>query len=93
MDASHVYAHARMHHVRIVERRNPHNPSQGKGCVAGEAARVRAWRDGHEPDDARRITDRRPPPRKGRDVYVYFDNDQGGHAPRDGARLRERARA
>ena len=23
MDASHVYAHARMHHVRIVERRNP----------------------------------------------------------------------
>lgn len=57
------------------------------------AARVRAWRDGHEPDDARRITDRRPPPRKGRDVYVYFDNDQGGHAPRDAARLRERVRA
>jgi uncharacterized protein YecE (DUF72 family) len=24
-----------------------------------------------------------------RDVYVYFNNDVGGHAPRDAARLRE----
>ena len=26
----------------------------------------------------------------GLDVYAYFNNDQGGHAPRDAARLRER---
>lgn len=53
------------------------------------ADRLRAWRDGDEPEDAVRITDRGPPRRRRRDVYVYFDNDQGGHAPRDAARLRE----
>ena len=52
------------------------------------ADRIRAWRDGGQPSDAHRFTDRTPPRRRGRDVYVYFDNDQGGHAPRDAARLR-----
>ncbi len=28
--------------------------------------------------------------RRGRDVYGYFNNDVGGHAPRDAVRLRER---
>jgi uncharacterized protein YecE (DUF72 family) len=27
--------------------------------------------------------------RSGRDVFVYFNNDRGGHAPRDAARLRQ----
>lgn len=54
------------------------------------AERIRRWRDGGEPDDARRITDRAPPRRKTRDVYVYFDNDARAHAPRDAMRLRER---
>jgi uncharacterized protein YecE (DUF72 family) len=27
--------------------------------------------------------------RSGKDVYVYFNNDREGHAPRDAARLRE----
>ncbi len=27
--------------------------------------------------------------RKGRDVFAYFNNDAGGHAPRDAMRLRE----
>lgn len=45
------------------------------------ADRVAAWAAGEEPADASRITDRRPPPRKGRDVYVYFDNDGRGLAP------------
>ncbi|MDX1691157.1 MAG: DUF72 domain-containing protein [Acidimicrobiia bacterium] len=35
------------------------------------------------------MTDRAPPRRRERDVYVYFDNDVGGHAPRDARRLRE----
>jgi uncharacterized protein YecE (DUF72 family) len=26
--------------------------------------------------------------RHGRDVYAYFNNDRGGHAPRDAVRLR-----
>jgi uncharacterized protein YecE (DUF72 family) len=25
----------------------------------------------------------------GRDVFVYFNNDTGGHAPRDAVRIRE----
>ncbi|HEU4915496.1 MAG TPA: DUF72 domain-containing protein [Acidimicrobiia bacterium] len=51
------------------------------------AARIERWSEGSEPEDASRITDLDPPPRKGRSVYVYFDNDSGGHAPRQAADL------
>jgi uncharacterized protein YecE (DUF72 family) len=51
------------------------------------AERIRTWRDGGLPRDSKRITDNKPPPRKTRDVYVYFDNDQQAHAPRDALRL------
>lgn len=61
----------------------------GDDALAGWAERLVRWRDGDEPDDARRITDRQPPDRMERDVYVYFNNDKGAHAPRDAARLRE----
>lgn len=54
------------------------------------AARIRAWSRGSEPEDARRVTDRAPPARKGRDVYVYFDNDAVGRAPRDALALCDR---
>lgn len=57
------------------------------------ADRVRRWRDGGEPADARRITDRAPPRRKSRDVYVYFDNDALAHAPRDAMGLKARLAA
>lgn len=51
------------------------------------ADRIRLWASGTEPPDARRITDRPPPRRKTRDVYVYFDNDQQAHAPQDARAL------
>jgi uncharacterized protein YecE (DUF72 family) len=51
------------------------------------ARKIRAWSEGSEPEDAWRITARQPPQRKHRDVYVYFDNDSGGHAPRNAAEL------
>ncbi len=54
------------------------------------AGRIRSWRRGRQPADARTITDRKPPPRKARDIYVYFDNDQHAHAPRDAQRLAQR---
>ena len=54
------------------------------------ARKVPTWATGDEPEDAARITDREPPPRKGRDVYVYFDNDAEGRAPHDARRLAER---
>jgi uncharacterized protein YecE (DUF72 family) len=47
------------------------------------AERIRTWAGGAEPADAARITDRKPPRRKSRDAYVYFDNDGHAHAPRN----------
>jgi uncharacterized protein YecE (DUF72 family) len=52
--------------------------------------RIERWLNAEEPDDARRITDRKPPRRKGRDVYIYFDNDQHAYAPNDAERLMKR---
>jgi len=51
------------------------------------ARRIEKWADGSEPENARRISNLNPPPRKGRSVYVYFDNDVGGHAPRQALEL------
>lgn len=59
------------------------------GALDSWAERVRAWHGASEPSDAARITDRTPPRRKERDVYVYFDNDVGGHAHREARRLAE----
>lgn len=54
------------------------------------AERIREWRDGDEPEDARRITDWVPPGRTARDVYVYFNNDCFARAPNDARRLARR---
>lgn len=51
------------------------------------AERIGTWSRGGEPADASRITDRQPPRRKSRDVYVYFDNDARGRAPWDALAL------
>ena len=54
------------------------------------ADRIRRWQSGGEPADARRITTRIPPRRRGRDVYVFFDNDYEANAPHDALRLAQR---
>jgi uncharacterized protein YecE (DUF72 family) len=51
------------------------------------AARIRAWSEGGEPRDARRVTSRPAPRRTFRDVYCYFDNDAKVKAPFDAATL------
>jgi uncharacterized protein YecE (DUF72 family) len=51
------------------------------------AARIRAWSQGNEPDDAVRASGQPPPKRAGRDVYCYFDNDAKVHAPFDAQAL------
>jgi uncharacterized protein YecE (DUF72 family) len=52
------------------------------------AAKVRAWHEGFEPSDARRISGKAPPAENGRDVYVFFDNtDVKLRAPVDARRL------
>jgi uncharacterized protein YecE (DUF72 family) len=38
------------------------------------ARRIRDWHRGGEPSDAQKISDRKPPRSKARDVYCYFDN-------------------
>lgn len=51
------------------------------------ARRVAAWGHGGEPDDAERVIDKSGPPRRTRDVYLYFDNDKKVHAPYDAETL------
>ena len=57
--------------------------------LQGWAERIDTWRNGDEPADAARITNRKPPERNRRDVYVYFDNTAHGYAPADAVRLAE----
>jgi uncharacterized protein YecE (DUF72 family) len=54
------------------------------------AARIRAWNNGGEPDDAHRISSAPPLKRPSRDVYCYFDNDIKVHAPFDARRLAQK---
>jgi uncharacterized protein YecE (DUF72 family) len=59
-------------------------------CLERFAERIRAWKEGGEPDDALRITDLNPPARKERDVWVYLDNDASSRAPADARTLLDR---
>ena len=54
------------------------------------AARIRAWRDGGQPDDAALVSAKAPPKRASRDVFCYFDNDIKVRAPFDAHRLIEK---
>lgn len=38
------------------------------------AKRIRAWHEGREPTDARKVLPVKPPTRKPRDIYCFFDN-------------------
>jgi uncharacterized protein YecE (DUF72 family) len=52
------------------------------------AQRIAAWHRGSEPKDARKISPRRPPTRKSRDVFCFFDNtDVKLRAPFDAQEL------
>ena len=55
------------------------------------ARRIKLWRRGRQPRDARLIAERESDLRS-RDVFVYFDNDAKVHAPFDAIRLAERLR-
>lgn len=59
-------------------------------ALAHWATRVRAWHEGRQPRDARRAGARRPPARKSRDVYVFFDNTDKVHAPGNALRMVEK---
>ncbi len=57
------------------------------------AVRVRAWARGGEPRDALRVMARAPVAARGRDVFVFFDNDAKVRAPPDAAALQALLRA
>jgi len=46
----------------------------GDKALSRWAARIKAWHRGSEPADVNRISARKPPSRKPRDIYCYFDN-------------------
>jgi len=54
------------------------------------AARIRAWAEGGEPEDAERVLEPMKPLSTGRDVHVYFDNDAKVRAPFDAKALMQR---
>lgn len=51
------------------------------------AERIRAWRQGSQPEDVQLIADLKPPVRKSRDIFCYFDNDVKVKAPFDARKL------
>lgn len=60
----------------------------GRAPLKRWAERIGAWSAGTEARDARRVGKRAVARRRGRDVYVYFDNDAKVHAPYDAQALR-----
>lgn len=54
--------------------------------------RIRAWKQGHEPQNRLTITEDKPR-KMSRDVYVYFDNDAKVRAPVDARHLIDRLAA
>ncbi|MEX0741762.1 MAG: DUF72 domain-containing protein [Phycisphaeraceae bacterium] len=54
------------------------------------AGRLEQWAHGEQVPQARQISQTKPPPRKTRDVYVYFDNDVKVHAPFNALGLAQR---
>jgi uncharacterized protein YecE (DUF72 family) len=56
------------------------------------ATKLRAWLAGGEPRAAQRAGTQRAPKRRGRDAYVFFDNDAKVRAPFDAMSLAERLR-
>lgn len=63
----------------------------GPRLLARWAERIRIWAAGGVPDDVPRIDPGDPPrpPRRGRPVWVFFNNDAGAHAPADAVALRD----
>lgn len=57
------------------------------------ATRIRAWQKGSEPPDAQKISPKKPPTRKARDVFCFFDNtDVKLRAPFDAQTLMKKLR-
>jgi uncharacterized protein YecE (DUF72 family) len=75
-------------YVRLHGDKALYESGYSRRAIARWAARIERWHRGQEPRDGARVG---PPARartsRGRDVYVYFDNDAKVHAPFDALAL------
>jgi uncharacterized protein YecE (DUF72 family) len=62
----------------------------GPAAINAWAKKVRVWSRGRAPAEAKLIAPPLNPQPKGRDVFVYFDNDFKAHAPFDALSLAHR---
>jgi uncharacterized protein YecE (DUF72 family) len=62
----------------------------GDAALDAWADRVRAWSSGDVPVTEHTVAHAAPSQPKGRDVFVYFDNDVKTHAPYDAMALARR---
>jgi uncharacterized protein YecE (DUF72 family) len=85
MDVTADFVYCRLHGSKQL-----YASGYGPKALAHWATLVKAWAAGRDPSDAPHV---KPPrkPRRGYDVYVYFDNDAKVRAPVDAAALMKRA--
>lgn len=86
MDLTADFIYCRLHGSEVL-----YSSGYGDAALRRWAARITAWAKGGEPKNSDRVI-ARPVPKtvpgsKGRDVYVYFDNDAKVRAPFDAERL------
>lgn len=61
-------------YIRLHGDRELYRSGYGDRALQRWAKRIRAWHSGSEPDDAQKISVRKPAAARGRDVYCFFDN-------------------
>ena len=74
-------------YVRLHGPRQLYSSPYTKAELEGYAKRILLWSRGRQPPDAARISEWAADGRR-RDVYVFFDNDTGGYAPRQALELK-----
>lgn len=82
MDVTADFVYCRLHGSRQL-----YVSGYGPAALRRWALRARAWARGGEPRDAMRVLPRSPVVPRGRDVFVFFDNDAKVRAPPDAAAL------
>jgi uncharacterized protein YecE (DUF72 family) len=78
MDVTSDFIYCRLHGSEVL-----YASGYSDDALDAWAARIAAWAQGDEPDDAERASSVAAEKREKRDVYVYFDNDVKVRAPFD----------
>ena len=73
-------------YVRLHGPRQLYSSPYTKAELAGFAKRIHLWAHGRQADEAAKVAGAARDGRR-RDVYVFFDNDTGGYAPRQALEL------